>query len=278
MVECFAITRAGVGKAQNEDRVVICDTVLDGGEDSLCTDLAACASVFDGVSQGGRGSEAASLAAESLADCARRDAALFDDATSEATLSALFGEVQERLLARAAGERLRLAPACTASGIVITHAGRVVGFNVGDSRVYRLRAGMLFQMSEDHSYVRELFSHGASDELLAVANETESHVITRALGIPSKASRVIDVEDYGEAQPGDLFLGCTDGIYGSMAREELKRTLGRVAAGDAPEDVGRALLDAAILGGSTDDMTLFLVAVGDDERTDSLDERSDDGR
>ena len=54
MVEYFALTEMGITKRRNEDRVVICDSMLREGEDGLQTNLASCAAVLDGVSQIGR--------------------------------------------------------------------------------------------------------------------------------------------------------------------------------------------------------------------------------
>ena len=86
--------------------------------------------------------------------------------------------------------------------------GMVAFGHVGDSRAYLVRDGELEQVTEDHSLVGELVRSGKLS-----AEEAETHpqrsVITRALGTDPD----VDVDMFPiEAQPGDLFLLCSDGL------------------------------------------------------------------
>jgi serine/threonine protein phosphatase PrpC len=80
--------------------------------------------------------------------------------------------------------------------------------HVGDSRAYLVRDGAVDQLTEDHSLVAELIRSGKLSP-----EEAESHpqrsVITRALG----SDPDVDVDTFTvEAQPGDVFLLCSDGL------------------------------------------------------------------
>ncbi|MGL6222230.1 MAG: type VI secretion system-associated protein TagF, partial [Steroidobacteraceae bacterium] len=81
----------------------------------------------------------------------------------------------------------------------------------GDSRLYRLRAGRLEQLTQDHS----------GDEGEA------SNVITRAIG----GNQYIDLDQVSfGVQVGDRFLLCSDGLYRETPDTDLARLL---ASGDA---------------------------------------------
>ena len=87
--------------------------------------------------------------------------------------------------------------------------GDTIAFgHVGDSRAYRVRDGELEQLTDDHSLVGELVRSGRLSP-----EEAESHpqrsVITRALGTEPD----VDVDTFTiEAEPGDVYLICSDGL------------------------------------------------------------------
>ena len=91
---------------------------------------------------------------------------------------------------------------------LVAEERRIQVLNVGDSRCYRLRAGNLEQITQDHSLVDEQVRLGR----MSVAESIRSplrNVITRALGTQSQVTPdIFDVD----AEPGDLFLLCSDGL------------------------------------------------------------------
>ena len=87
--------------------------------------------------------------------------------------------------------------------------------NVGDSRCYRFRDGILEQITLDHSLVEEQVRHGRMTPSDALRSPLRN-VITRALGTQSfVAPDCFQLE----AAPGDVFLLCCDGL----TREDLRR-------------------------------------------------------
>jgi serine/threonine protein phosphatase PrpC len=127
---------------------------------------------------------------------------------------------------------------CTFTALVLR--GRLAHLlHVGDTRAYRLSGDRLMRLTSDH--VRE--------------GNANSPVLTRALGIEAELRL-----DY-TSQPvalHDRFLLCTDGVHGSLVDESIADIL-RIRS--APADTSRALVDAALEAGSTDNCTALVLDV-----------------
>jgi len=133
---------------------------------------------------------------------------------------------------------------------------RVAIVNVGDSRVYLLRGGALFQVSEDHSFVETLVREGRLTRAQADVHP-QRNVITRALGIEPD----IDVDGWEVAvATGDRFLLCSDGLFNEVGDVEIEALL--VATPDPVETAGR-LVEAANAGGGRDNITCVVVDVSE---------------
>jgi len=94
---------------------------------------------------------------------------------------------------------------------------------VGDSRAYRLREGVLEQLTRDHSLAQELVDRG---ELSAAdaPRHPAARRITRAVG--AQPSVRID-EVRGEIRDGDVFLLCSDGLLLEVGGDEISSILDR---------------------------------------------------
>lgn len=127
-------------------------------------------------------------------------------------------------------------------------------FNVGDSRIYRLRDGTLEQISTDHSVVAELIAAGQ----LAPEDSTfhpERNVVTRALGVVDSVA----VDSWLlPPRAGDRFLVCSDGLTNEVSRDELALALGSVTPPDA---IVAALLAQALDRGAKDNVTALVLEV-----------------
>ena len=131
-------------------------------------------------------------------------------------------------------------------------AGGSIAFgHVGDSRAYRVRDGGLEQLTDDHSLVGELVRSGELSPEEAGAHPQRS-VITRALGTEPD----VDVDTFTvEAEPGDVFLLCSDGLTDMSARRDPG---GTSTERRRPRPRPRALVDAANEGGGEDNITVVL--------------------
>ncbi|MCB9611014.1 MAG: serine/threonine-protein phosphatase [Sandaracinus sp.] len=124
--------------------------------------------------------------------------------------------------------------------------------HVGDSRVYRLRDGRIEQLTHDHSMIAELASVGARGILERMGAELEG-VVTRC--ISSCGNSEPDIELH-EAQPGDVFLLCSDGLTDALDDEAIARVLGRY---EDAEEAARMLAARAYEEGSQDNITCVVV-------------------
>ncbi|GAA2127803.1 PP2C family protein-serine/threonine phosphatase [Nocardioides bigeumensis] len=126
--------------------------------------------------------------------------------------------------------------------------------NLGDSRIYRLDAGTLEQVSVDHSVVQELLEAGTitEDEL---ETHPERHVVTRALGGPDNAEA-----DYFllPLTAVERLMLCSDGINGMIDDRAIEQILQEV--GD-PRDAADQLVAAALEAGGRDNATAVVVDV-----------------
>jgi serine/threonine protein phosphatase PrpC len=135
----------------------------------------------------------------------------------------------------------------TLIGLVV-EPQRAVIVSVGDSRVYRLRDGVLQQLTTDHN-IRTL------RELGEPVTDGPGRALTSYIGSPDPCQRV-DVTTHGLV-PGDRFLLCTDGIHTQMTRSEVTTTLSEGSA----EEAAIALTLAADAAGGRDNATAMIVDI-----------------
>ena len=143
----------------------------------------------------------------------------------------------------------------TCSTLSLSATGAWVG-HVGDSRVYRVRDGIIEQLTFDHSLQWEMIRQGR-----ATADNSEmlhpKNVITRCLGPDTNVE--IDVEGPFDVRPGDRFLLCSDGLTGHVTDPEL----GAIMAGLPPTEATRFLVDLANCRGGSDNSTVVIAVVDD---------------
>lgn len=129
--------------------------------------------------------------------------------------------------------------------------------HVGDSRIYRLRAGVLEQLTEDHSLVSELISIGAMKP-----DDAESfpykHILTRAIGTHTSVEPTVN---YLNLQLSDSFLLCSDGLTNYVTDSEIEMIL--KTEGSLQEHAS-ALINLANEHGGGDNITVVLVQVNED--------------
>ena len=137
----------------------------------------------------------------------------------------------------------------TITAAIVDSDGEEVAIgHVGDSRAYRLRGGRLERLTRDHSLVEEMRRKGQLTDAQAEDHPQRS-IITRALG-PEPDVKV-DVQTV-PAQPGDVFLLCSDGLTTMLDDERIARILAAATSLDAAV---RALIDEANRAGGRDNIT-----------------------
>lgn len=124
--------------------------------------------------------------------------------------------------------------------------------HVGDSRLYLYRQGRVQQLTRDQTMAQDLVDMGALPKS-AAAQSPLSHVLTSAMGGSEAVPDVTRVE----LLRGDAVLLCTDGLTKHVSDDQIAaRMRNRTSA----EQVVRALIDDALAGGGTDNVTVLVVA------------------
>lgn len=105
----------------------------------------------------------------------------------------------------------------TTVSAIMFHGPQLFIGNVGDSRVYLIHNGMLFQMTRDHSFVQEKLSmgiYGRDDAAL----DKQKNVLVRSVGFEPDVA--VDVYSYRICK-NDLFLICSDGLHGKVSDHDI---------------------------------------------------------
>jgi serine/threonine protein phosphatase PrpC len=93
--------------------------------------------------------------------------------------------------------------------------------HVGDSRGCLFREGEPRRITRDHTVVQDLVESGAISPA-SIADHPLGHLINRA--VATEGTVKVDIFQ-GDAQPGDVFLLCSDGLAGLVTDDELEDAL-----------------------------------------------------
>ena len=132
---------------------------------------------------------------------------------------------------------------------------RLYAGHVGDSRLYLLRKCRLKRITKDHSLVQDLIDKGFYTETEA-RNASINHVVTRALGTSAEVE--VDILQQN-AEEGDVFLLCSDGLSDMISDPIMQQVLARPNA--SLEVKARRLVDLANHFGGKDNISVILIRV-----------------
>lgn len=151
-----------------------------------------------------------------------------------------------------------------ATTIVLMYlAGSTAYFvNLGDSRAYLIREKNLIQITEDHTLVNKYIKEGKftkeeMEEYHSSILMKWSHTITKALGDEVELEADYFIVD---VLPGDMFLLCSDGLYGEVSDEKIVEIV--LGAETAQKACEKLILSANENGGG-DNITVILIKNGD---------------
>ena len=202
------------------------------------------------VADGMGGAQAGEIAAKIAASVLR-------DSSGEEAVVELIKEANRRVYEAATEDETRSGMGTTITAAIVGDDGVQIG-HVGDSRAYRVRDGKLDQLTEDHSLVAELVRSGKLSPEEADAHPQRS-VITRTVGTDPD----VDVDTLEiDAQPGDVFLLCSDGLTTMVDDTSILAVVQKNRA--SLDKAARALVDAANKGGGEDNITIVLFEIGEE--------------
>ncbi len=127
--------------------------------------------------------------------------------------------------------------------------------HIGDSRLYRLRAGKLIAMTRDHSLLQEQIDSGLIS-LEDARHSKNKNLVTRAVGIDPSVDPEIHVYP---VQIGDVYLLCSDGLNDMVEDEDIESVL-YAMQGNLPL-AAEQLIEMANDNGGRDNVSVILVKI-----------------
>jgi len=219
--------------------------------------------VADGVGGQNAGEKAASLVVDLIPDYLEK----FEPGDTLRGLESAFIEANYEILRQAELIPAYAGMACTCAAVLVV-GNQLFIANVGDSRIYWWRQGILKQISRDHTRETESSHTGFENPAENERKKPRSHVITRYLG--SEFPPKVDLGLYldGDEKPqtaffhqgmelgkDDLILICSDGLTDMLTDEEIEIIIKTYPAQQLVEN----LTDAALKKGGEDNITLVII-------------------
>ena len=248
ILDVEALSDVGCVREHNEDMTLVGAALVRdaGASPSLTLDPGvgrALLAVADGMGGGLAGEEASEIALTRARDVM---AAMPDDLEPE-ELAEVFAtwarETHAQLMHLGATDPARAGMGTTVVGL-LAYNGRAYRFHAGDSRLYRVRQGVLTRLTRDHS-VREL--RGDTD--------SPSNLILNSLG--GGADSWLEFAPLeGDLLPGDRYLLCSDGLHDLVPEASLAALLDGERVFTA-----RTLVNLARTAGGKDNISVVLADV-----------------
>ena len=142
----------------------------------------------------------------------------------------------------------------TFSGMLI-HGDQIITAHIGDSRIYRVRDGEVRQITTDHTFVQRLVELGRITPEEALVHPRRS-VLMRVLG-DVQGDPELDVALF-DAQVGDRWMLCSDGLSGVVPEEVMERIL---ASKVPTEEAAELLVGEALEFGAPDNVTVVVADI-----------------
>ncbi|MCA9237889.1 MAG: serine/threonine-protein phosphatase [Planctomycetales bacterium] len=244
-VRCAAVSDVGMRRSNNQDAMAV--SLADG--ERQFRSGGHLFMVADGMGAHAAGELASQIAADNIPLSFRKHREL---APCEAIVAAV-QDANSRIYAKGQNSVDFQGMGTTCSCLVLLEEGALAA-HVGDSRVYRLRSGVLEQLTFDHSLVWEMAAAGQASEEQVPAY-VPKNVITRSLG-PHPSVKV-DLEGPFPLAAGDRYLLCSDGLTGPLTPQ----LIGMVLDALPPKEAAQTLVDLANLLGGPDNITVVAIEV-----------------
>ena len=262
-----ARSHPGRMSANNDDHYLV--VRLGRSEETLFTSLSSfdvprrfdeyafAAVVADGIGGDGVGAMAARLAISTLADLELRfgqwDMRVSPEISSEILDRSrwFFRLTHEAVLRwqRTHSELSRMAATMTGTYSAGNH---LFVANVGHSRCYLFRRGLLTQLTRDQT-LRERLADSHQPTPVGRGLEDGGHILTNSIGADVNGPGVM-VEHF-RLEDDDVVLLCTNGLTDMLSDDHVADTL---AAKRTPQEQCDLLIDAALANGGHDNVTVIL--------------------
>jgi len=205
------------------------------------------------VADGMGGHSAGEVASRLAVDVVTR-AYYEDGGDARSALEKAFHEANREIHKAAENDASKNGMGTTCTALVLQN-GTAISAHVGDSRLYLVREGSIYLMTEDHSAVMEMVKAGLIT-LEQARHHPEKNVILRAMGSHPE----VEVTTWQEPFPvkaGDRFLLYSDGLYDLVEDEEIKS----IVMLSAPQTACESLIALAKERGGHDNITVGVVSL-----------------
>jgi serine/threonine protein phosphatase PrpC len=147
--------------------------------------------------------------------------------------------------------------ACVLTAVVIRDGSAYIG-HVGDTRLYKLRRGLIEKVTRDHSPVGEREDARELSERDAMQHPRRNEVY-RDVGSEPHEPADLDFVDVQEIsfEPDAALLLCSDGLTDLVDSSSINQIVRRLAG--RPREVVTALIEAANAAGGKDNVTVVYV-------------------
>lgn len=135
--------------------------------------------------------------------------------------------------------------------ICLIYKNRACIAHIGDSRIYRLRKGIMKKLTKDHSYVQTLVEDGTITKEEA-EHHPKKNMLMKALGCEETVSADVMVKGFLE---GDTILICSDGLTNMVSEERIHSIIESNLQGATNE-----LINEANENGGLDNITLIIIS------------------
>lgn len=228
-VDAASVSLVGDRK-ENQDRIA---TIRGNGVLLLA--------VVDGMGGHSQGANAAQLTVDTLRNCFATAKKPLLDPQGFLTMALSFAH--DAMVALGDGLPLDQRPRATCAACVVQDDGSYWA-HVGDSRVYQLRDGAVWQRTRDHSHVELLLREGVIEE-----NQMSDHpmrnLVECCLGGDTPLPEIC-VTGQLPLQPGDALIICTDGLWSGVTDERIAERSSdeQVTMANVLEELGDAAVRA----------------------------------
>lgn len=219
MFNVVTIVDKGLYKANNEDRALINNQIFDEIQFEVWLDESkGLFAIADGVGGCNAGEVAAEETLKKMAELYP-----FQSKDYEATIHTAIQNSEKRLFELAEDNRQYGGMATTLTGLILDN-NEIITFNLGNSRVYRYRNGLLRQLTHDDSIVQELVDGGILENIER-AESNVKNIITKYIGSMGKHFKPSIVKHEMVVQTQDVFCLSSDGIHDFVSVEEMEMIL-----------------------------------------------------
>ena len=134
--------------------------------------------------------------------------------------------------------------------ICLIYNNRAYIGHIGDSRIYRIRKGIIRQLTQDHSYVQTLVKQGTITKEEAYTHP-KKNVLTKALGCNAFVEPDVMIRGF---QKEDILLICSDGLTNMVPQDKIL-SITQKNFEIAPKE----LVDLANQNGGIDNVTVITI-------------------